>query len=1222
MLRNSINRDLPTGEICESEGVDFFNKGTFLIKLEKARSQEYKEGWENAYPRSKGTFKKTGFDEFNISEKRGYCTFLIEHNDWNEAGQIIGYYKYSATYYILLDEEVTEDTELLLQLHYDYYRNYELYYWDSSPPKQKPKNEIEELFNEAEESSNNIRKHVVERVNEPFAYQYYSGELMVGNVEVETDANKDTGESNISIPTEIILVGGAVIGVATVVAVQRRRKKRAGKKQEEDKEKKDEEKKEDEVTYEMRIRKDFKNILYLNTPVSVYARIVEIDAYGNERDVPELTDYIRISSPSYLMVSDNYREGCFRAANITAPEVETPPSSAVIDFRFSAGGVSFTNHVRFKIGRWGIKFFQDNVTLPNGHPDIEYLPVFVYGIEKPEVSLELDSDDYELSIAEDKTQQVPEGTLFHIAITEKIPEAEKEKKKLKPGEVYPYMLKFVACYNDHQIQETMPLYRIGLGLMFDLNAVNCYIDEKTGTIPHTQVHCMVLYWDKENNVVGRGIPQITNFIVLPREMKAPEEESMVSKTLGVLFAASAQWQNLVNNIYGYEAEPDQEALDLKYEQYLVQKLNIGLEVPESAKVDPELGLVCEVFPQNCALDAPQRFQVTAKLYANFRGESYVCSKEGVELRSQPKCLFMNIDASFEADKQDERIKQTLLNIREAVTHYADLPVNADAMVKLIDISIKYYSPLYGYDKRVIKTIQKAYSGILGYYQANAFAELEEVEARDKDWLGNLMIIAREGTEIDNSIGLGKRIMLGVCTVGLSEYVFTGCRVLTNMQDAVMAGSGFWMSYLMGCVPVVMDNALDLIGDAFKKIKSMPSLKRASEGVNKFFGAGGEEVASKALNGSVGLDYTKNMSLLAERAKKAAMEGDKAVALMKGIKGEADEAWELGMKLAKERIDKMRDLLRAGKRGSAELQEAVMSIQMDKYAMNILKRMPKDSFDAVNLRMVLNEVMETQNKKVIDSTLQSLADMFGQPVKNFDIYRASATKKMTLIFGETVTFDLDVTYQFISKDGTIIKIPQAIAENLHNSQLYKTWFGNVNPTPQMVNSFARALDHSVVQLASKENYGSELILKKIIDSAHWGNKMTAAEASRAADTIAYKGLHWLKASKEALKNANESSSLTERLLHLKNALINEAEAMRQIVKQSEYMIGKNAVVVGAGGNNSISSSLQACWAVMKKVVEGSMNPDAAKTYIKDTLGYTLEEVCELTGKTLIDINNKL
>lgn len=1066
-------------------------------------------------------------------------------------------------------------------------------------------------------------------------------DALVESIEVMDDASEEAGETGTKIPPGLVVGIGAALGAAAFVKINKKRKKKleAEKQRSEQKEnkskrkeKQQEEEEEEKNTYEMRIRKDFKSTLYIGVPVSVYARIVEIDSKGKERDVPELTSCIYISSNDGLEVSRNEMVGGYKKAEILVQLQENPPPSATIDFRLTSGMLSFTNHVRFNIGSWGIKFFQDNLTLSNGHSDTEYLPVFVYGIEDPDVSVEIDSDDYEISIAEDKTQTVPgektgkhpEGTLFHVAITEKIPQEEKEKKKLKPGEVAPYTLKFVACHNEHQIQETIPLYRIGLGLMFDLSAVNCYMDEKSGAVPHTQAHCMVLYWDKENNTVGRGIPHITNFIVLPREMKAPDEESMVSKALGTILATSAQWQNLVNNIYGYEEEVSQKEIDLKYEQYLVQKLNIGLEVPQGAKLDPELGLECEVFPQNCALDAPQRFQVTATLYAKFQGEDYVCCKESVELRSQPKRLFMNIDASFEADKQDERIKQTLLNIRDAVTHYADLPVNADAMVKLIDLSIKYYSPLYGYDRRVIKTIQKAYTGMLGYHQAEAFAELDEVESRDKDFLGNLMIIAREGTEIEDSIGIGKRIMLGVCTLGMSEHVFTGCRVLTNMQDAVMSGSGFWMSYLMGCVPVVSDFAFSKIfeygGEAFKKVKNMPSVKRATEGVKKFFTSGTDDIAVKALNGRVGLDYAEGMSKLANDAKKAAMEGEKAIA--KGIKSESDEAWELGMKLARERIGKMRELLRNGQRGSKELQDVVMSIQMDKYAMNILKRMPKDSFDAVNLRMVFNEVMETQNKKVIDSTLQSLADMFGQPVKNFDIYRASATKKIPLMFGETVTFDLDVTYHFISKDGSVIKIPQQIAENLHNIQLYKTWFGEANPTLQMVNNFARAMDHSVVQLASKENYGTEQILKKIIDPAHWGNKMTTAEASRAADTIAYKGIHWLNASKESLKKASESTSLMEKLLHVKDAMINEAEAMRQIVKQAEYMAGKNAVVVGAGGPNSIPFSLQVCWAVMKKVTQGSMDPNTAKTYIQKTLGYSLKDVCEKTGKVLIEINKRL
>lgn len=185
-----------------------------------------------------------------------------------------------------------------------------------------------------------------------------SDEDYTGDWSYDTDAEEPEGEgTGLLVPAAAV----AVIGGGAIIAGKRKKKnrKKSENKEQKKEEKQDEEEQEEQeqFSYSMRIYKDFGDTLNVGAEkLPVYARIVKTDAMGNESTDEKLTSMIRISSPEYLRITDQRRSGEYMSAFVSAPDTDSAPQEAVVEFTMQANGGRFANRVHFKVRETALIF--------------------------------------------------------------------------------------------------------------------------------------------------------------------------------------------------------------------------------------------------------------------------------------------------------------------------------------------------------------------------------------------------------------------------------------------------------------------------------------------------------------------------------------------------------------------------------------------------------------------------------------------------------------------------------------------------------------------------------------------------------------------------------------------------------------------------------------------------------------------------------------------------
>lgn len=155
---------------------------------------------------------------------------------------------------------------------------------------------------------------------------------------VDTKADKKSGETALPIPEALAVViigGGAALAGAGAGS--------GNNKEEEDHRK---------SRYKMCLKKDFGDAIRYNTPaVTVYGRIVEITAGGEEIDRPDLTASLEMFSDGNLKLEETAMAGNYMGALVSAEALSGAqnPDSGVLSIRFSGEGGSFQNNVTFRL---------------------------------------------------------------------------------------------------------------------------------------------------------------------------------------------------------------------------------------------------------------------------------------------------------------------------------------------------------------------------------------------------------------------------------------------------------------------------------------------------------------------------------------------------------------------------------------------------------------------------------------------------------------------------------------------------------------------------------------------------------------------------------------------------------------------------------------------------------------------------------------------------------
>ena len=166
---------------------------------------------------------------------------------------------------------------------------------------------------------------------------------------IYTDASDDKGEMpGFVIPAAVaavVLLGGGTI-------IRKGKKKRAAKKKQAENQKEPEEDDEDEeneedVSYEMRVYKEFGDTINVGDDAVVYARMVAIYPDGSEKTDQSLTARINIYPKTYLSLTSKQMAGDYMGAVVSAPMADMIPEEAVIVFDLE--GI-YRVEMNFKIG--------------------------------------------------------------------------------------------------------------------------------------------------------------------------------------------------------------------------------------------------------------------------------------------------------------------------------------------------------------------------------------------------------------------------------------------------------------------------------------------------------------------------------------------------------------------------------------------------------------------------------------------------------------------------------------------------------------------------------------------------------------------------------------------------------------------------------------------------------------------------------------------------------
>ena len=930
---------------------------------------------------------------------------------------------------------------------------------------------------------------------------------------INSDAG-DSGENGWVVPAAI----AGALGAGGIALKWRKKKKAAAKKPgkaSKDEKKKSEDDKQDEddeekATYEMRIRKDFGDTL---TPggaaQKVYARIVRIPQGGKAATDSVLTSKISITGDSYLNVSGQNLSGGYMSASVEAPQSGSIPDEAVVNFRLSSGGGSFTNRMHFKVAKSEIIFFQENLTLPACSDEVWRLPFAVKGASK---NAAVESCSSALEKYDVKIEPGEKDGLFYAVIKEKA----KDKKEAGTWEQFSLGIKVTD--GKLELADSLPLYRFHLGLKFAPHStIPCYLQTSaTGNTEVAKAYAQLAWfdWDPETNDIVTIFPVPTDFKITA---KGEKELGYLDK-LGICCRATA--------------------------------------------TTTENGRQLEIFACKGILDAPTRFKATISIAADCgQGRVETVSKE-VLIASQP--VRQNVTAAMY--DEDKRIGDGLINIQSSIWNNGEYS-RLFPLYKLIDVMLDGYDGAYGYDKHQVETVKDVYSRFLSGELAGANATAKRVTLADEMRMF-VDSFLQTSEEVENSMGFFTRMAVGVATLGMSEAVFTSLQVTRDMKATVEKGGGVYDVFVVGVKAAAMEALTDF--DVWKGVgkklapKQFEAAAKSVENVTKQ----AKEVASDYFSETIGkktkgiLDKSKSVK------SKAASQADEAIDAfrknpeMSDLDKKLDQVYKNGQAHGKAKVDDLQAAQWLMENNPTPenvklYKKKVLEVQRDKFAMHEMNKLA----DGNSTRAVFNKELDNVYKDVDDEVRKILKkqgyDLDEKP------FAATSSNKADLAEGKKVTFDRDVTYKTV--DGK--DVPQKAAQEAYEKAFYKRTTGVDAPSDKAAREWAQMHDQSVVQKGSRVSYEDDL--NPVIKD--WDQKLTDAEHT--GKVMTYKSTEWFEQTNDMIKKANTLEDSGLRLDMLEQALSKRQEATRQMVKQFRYVHERDLAAQTKGAVSKISEKMR-------------------------------------------------
>ena len=1078
------------------------------------------------------------------------------------------------------------------------------------------------------------------------------------DVVVDTPAKEEAGEdSGTEIPAIIILgtlgAGAALAGAASGDG-EGDKKKRS--------------------SFKMYINKNFGNRLKKgDKPQAVFARIAEVTPDGREIPRPDLTGQIRVwSSDDSLIVKDGGMVNGYKCAMASVYDTEDQPPEGKVSFFFEGEGGTFTQNVIFNITVPGIKFFQENLTLPAGIlEEPEFLPFEVSEMgDKYEIELSYNGENYEIDLAEcdDKNANV------HYAVFMET------NKEIYDAGVYTEGWLNVTVKNESQtLKGSIKVIRLGMGLCLSVNALNCYRVPKKESLGKemkamtpadfetsiTEAAAYVLYYDEENHEV-RQMAAFPNVTFAPLEGETDEKKKQI-----------------------------QSALD---------QIRI---TPKLLKVDGDFAnyaFVCE----GGFLDAPTRYFVKMTYSADVTigaGETaktahYESARE-ILLRSQPYRFVAGVKDNHEIDKYDDQIREMLFGIQKVVfEHYLS---QLFPLYNMIDRMTAGFDRNYGYDPyqvaKVVDVWERFQTGELKGIgsDVNTYGVADELEA-----------LAAATRSWDGWSGVVLRISLDVMTGGASEIVMVALDVNRAAMDYSKASGGKGTAYGyfkamavplvfgvgIGVVAAVGRGASKAIGTAAKKLapvktaalmekaakvksvaKEMASLaaadaKRAAGYVVSKIPQGAKTVGDKigkAINSVVETvnkfdpklgvpKATRAESVVKESVSKGKAAGDVLIAEAKTApKTIREKCLDMAGNATNKEGEILYNELIAAKKalqanptsGAAQIKynQAIMEFKASHAAVEHANSVLPG--EQLAMRAVLNEDIErTMASKIEQKFKNKIAEKYNIDPMTVRFDRATANKDLSTKFGR----DIDWTPKVVTKEGGTKYISQATADELLEQAVRETVEETCGKefAEQFAakGGFARKLDQTACTIQHKDFFQGGLnTVQQVTDKTRMGEFMGAEKARSVADTLRYKGAHpyaeGARLEKEVLSGLSDVDAdkllkeleayskadaataktikLSDNAKKLKEAYSLMEEGMYQPAKYNKLVVQKEGVSLGKGYTETLTNQDYVNARILDRgsgqALTGEMK-QRSEAWVGDRI--TLSEArkaCELNGNTL-------
>ncbi len=301
------------------------------------------------------------------------------------------------------------------------------------------------------------------------------------NVAVDTDADENPGESGGWV------IPASIVGVISVVGgslLSRRGHGKDGDDPDPDDDQPDEEPK---STFRMQLYKEFGDTLYVGAGAeTVGARIEEVTEGGViARD--DLTARITFRASTNLEAQAIGMQGHYQCVNVSALNADSP--SAVVSITFAGEGGTFTNNVKFKVGKPELFFADMPLTFIAGYRQTLVMPFCFAGMRVPEdakptfectlwTGVKGEGSDYFTDIEVVRDREHPEA-VWNVRLTET-----GAKPTLEPGELERFTCEVVATWQTSQGEQKLSgifdLYRFVEGIRLYVEPLKCYAVDRKG----------------------------------------------------------------------------------------------------------------------------------------------------------------------------------------------------------------------------------------------------------------------------------------------------------------------------------------------------------------------------------------------------------------------------------------------------------------------------------------------------------------------------------------------------------------------------------------------------------------------------------------------------------------------------------------------------------------------------------------------------------------------